>query len=96
MSVIWEGEHQLLDKTDEKEEFVARLTQLGYSADEFRVVVRRIPVDEPEDMQVIRYNVFVDQMRNGLPYRGATFVGGHAEAWVGRFAELASQEFPRT
>ena len=96
MGVRWEGEHQLLDKTDEKETFVARLTQLGYSADDFRVVVRRIPVDEPDDMQIIRYNVFVDQMRNGLPYRGATYVGGHQEAWIGRFAESASQEFPRT
>ena len=72
------------------------MTQSGYSPDDFRVVVRRIPVDEPEDMQAIRYNLFVDQMRNGQPYRGATFVGGHAEAWIDRFAELASQEFPRT
>ena len=42
-----------------------------------------------------RYNVFVDQLRNGMPYRGKPYSGGYQEDWVKQFGIDAPAHFPR-
>jgi hypothetical protein len=38
--------------------------------------------------------VFVDQLRNGMPYRGKPYLGGHPERWIEKFAANALTDFP--
>ena len=43
----------------------------------------------------IRYNVFVDELRDGGPYRGKAYLGGYGEKWIDQFAVRASADFPQ-
>ena len=91
--VHWAGEVQALEALGEKKAFVARLLKLGYKPNEFRVTVRTIRREGPNDQRT-RYNVFVDQLRNGTPYRGKPYLGGHSERWIEKFAANARTDFP--
>jgi hypothetical protein len=91
--VHWAGEAQALEALGEKKAFVARLLKLGYKPNEFRVTVRSIRREGPNDQRT-RYNVFVDQLRNGMPYRGRPYLGGHPERWIEKFAANALADFP--
>ena len=82
-----------LEALGERKAFVARLLKLGYRPDEFRVTVRGIRREGPDDRRT-RYNVFVDQLRNGQPYRGKAYLGGHPEKWIEQFAANATTDFP--
>ena len=62
--VHWAGEAQALEALGEKKAFVARLIKLGYKPAEFRVTVCGIARQGPQDRRT-RYNVIVDQLRNG-------------------------------
>jgi hypothetical protein len=90
--IRWAGEFQWLRNLGETEAFAALLTSLGYRPDNFRVTVRRITGD---GRKVIRYNVFVDQLRDGQPFRGKVYLGGHDEKWIDQFALRASVDFPQ-
>ena len=91
--VHWAGEVQALEALGEKKAFVARLVKLGYKPNEFRVTVRSIRREGPNDQRT-RYNVFVDQLRNGMPYRGKPYLGGHPERWIEKFSANALTDFP--
>ena len=91
--VHWAGEVQALEALGEKKAFVARLLKLGYKPAEFRVTVRSIRREGPADRRT-RYNVFVDQLRNGVPYRGKPYLGGHPQKWVEEFSSNALSDFP--
>jgi hypothetical protein len=92
--VRWAGEFHTLDALGEKEAFVSQLTALGYRPELFRVTVRRIPSGGIQDTRV-RYNVYVDELKNGQPYRGKPYLGGHGQEWVKQFASGASTDFPK-
>jgi hypothetical protein len=94
IGVRWAGEYQLLEMLGERKAFIAQLRKLGYSQDAFRVTVRRITADGPKDRR-IRYNVFVDQLQDGQPYRGKAYTGGHGEQWIKQFAAQAGSAFPQ-
>ena len=90
--VHWAGEVQALQALGEKNAFVARLLKLGYKPEEFRVTVRSLRREGPQDRRT-RYNVFVDQLRDGDPYRGKSYMGGHPEKWIEQFARDAATHF---
>jgi len=71
---------------------VTQLARLGYKVNDFRVTVRRITGDGRKQ---IRYNVLVDELRDGRPYRGKAYLGGHGEKWIDQFAVRASADFPQ-
>jgi hypothetical protein len=93
--VQWAGEYDALAGRREKGAFVSQLTALGYSPHDFRVTVRRVPSEGPEDTRQ-RYAVLVAQLRNGLPYREKRYVGGHGAEWVSEFSRDAPIDFPRS
>jgi len=90
----WAGEFQALEALGERKAFVARLIKLGYRPSDFRVTVRGIARQGALDRRT-RYNVFVDQMRDGSPFRGKSYLGGHPEKWIERFAGNAETDFPK-
>jgi len=90
--VRWAGEFQWLRNLGETDAFAALLTRLGYRQESFRVTLLRITGD---GRKVIRYNVFVDQLRDGQPYRGKVYLGGHDEKWVEQFEQRAALDFPQ-
>ncbi len=92
--VHWAGEFQALEALGERKAFVARLLKLGYRPSEFRVTVRGIARQGALDRRT-RYNVFVDQLRDGSPYRGKSYLGGHPEKWIDQFAGNAETDFPK-
>jgi hypothetical protein len=59
---------------------------------DFRVTVRRITGDGRKQ---ISYNVFVDELRDGRPYRGKAYLGGYGERWIDQFEVRASGDFPQ-
>ena len=59
---------------------------------DFRVTVRRITGDGRKQ---ISYNVFVDELRDGRPYRGKAYLGGYGEKWIDQFTVRASADFPQ-
>jgi hypothetical protein len=69
--IQWAGEFHLLRMLGEKDAFVTQLARLGYKLNDFRVTVRRITGDGRKQ---IRYNVFVDELRDGRPYRGKAYL----------------------
>ncbi len=91
-SIHWAGEFHLLRTLGEKDAFVIQLTRLGYKLNDFRVTVRRIIGD---GRKRIRYNVFVDELRDGRPHRGKAYLGGYGEKWIDQFAVRASVDFPQ-
>jgi hypothetical protein len=92
--VQWAGEYDALAGRREKGAFASQLAMLGYSPHDFRVTVRRVPSDGPEDTRQ-RYTVLVAQLRGGLPVRDKRYVGGHGAEWVNDFSRDAATEFPR-
>ena len=92
-TIRWSGEFYLLRALGENEAFAALLKRLGYVLNNFRVTVRRITGDGRKE---IRYNVFVDQLRNGQPFRGQVYLGGHGAEWIDQFELRASTDFPQT
>jgi hypothetical protein len=92
--VQWVGEYDALAGRREKGAFVSQLTALGYAPGEFRVTVRRVSPDGPGDSRQ-RYTVLVGQLRNGTPYRGKRYSGGHGADWIDQFAREAAVDFPR-
>jgi len=93
--VQWAGEYDALAGRREKGAFVSQLAALGYRPHDFRVTVRRVPSEGPEDTRQ-RYAVLVAQLRNGLPYREKRYSGGHGEEWVSEFSRDAAIDFPRS
>jgi hypothetical protein len=93
--VQWAGEYDALAGRREKGAFVSQLAALGYSPHDFRVTVRRVPSEGPEDTRQ-RYAVLVAQLRNGLPYREKRYAGGHGAEWVSEFSRDAATDFPRS
>jgi hypothetical protein len=92
--VQWTGEYDALAGRREKGAFVSQLVTLGYSPHDFRVTVRRVPSEGPEDTRQ-RYTVLVAQLRNGLPVRDKRYVGSHGAEWVNEFSRDAATNFPR-
>ena len=92
--VQWRGEDDALAGRREKGAFVSELSALGYRAGEFRVTVRCVSPEGPDDSRQ-RYTVVVAQLRNGAPYRDKRFDGGHGADWVDKFAREAAIDFPR-
>jgi hypothetical protein len=92
--VQWAGEYDALAGRREKGAFASQLALLGYSAQEFRVTVRRIPPDGPADTRQ-RYTVLVMQLRDGMPIREKRYDGGHGSEWVNEFSRDAAVAFPR-
>ena len=92
--VQWAGEYDALAGRREKGAFVSQLAALGYVPNEFRVTVRRVSSDGPGDSRQ-RYTVLVAQLRNGAPYRGKRYDGGHGADWIDQFAREAATDFPR-
>ena len=90
--IHWAGEFHLLRTLGEKDAFVTQLARLGYKLNDFRVTVRRITGDGRKQ---IRYNVFVDELRDGRPYRGKAYLGGYGERWIDQFEVRASGDFPQ-
>jgi hypothetical protein len=92
--VQWRGEDDALAGRREKGAFVSVLLALGYRAGEFRVTVRCVSPEGPDDSRQ-RYTVVVAQLRNGAPCRDKRFDGGHGADWVDKFARDAAIDFPR-
>ena len=88
--IRWAGEFYLLRALGENDEFAALLKRLGHIPGNFRVTVRRITGDGRKE---IRYNVYVDQLRDGQPFRGQVYLGGHGAKWIDQFALRASTDF---
>jgi hypothetical protein len=91
--VQWQGEYDALAGRREKGAFVSQLAMLGYSPRDFRVTVRRVPSEGPDDTRQ-RYTVLVAQLRNGLPFRDKRYAGGHGKEWVTDFSRDARTDFP--
>jgi hypothetical protein len=72
--------------------FFSQLVALGYIPHQFRVTVRHV-TSEGDTLQ--RYTVLVAQLRDGVPYRGKRYVGGHGAEWVNDFSRDALTNFPR-
>ena len=87
--IHWAGEFHLLRTLGENDAFVTLLARLGYKLNDFRVTVRRITGDGRKQ---VRYNVFVDELRDGRP---KAYLGGYGEKWIDQFAVRASADFPQ-
>ena len=88
MTVQLEGDYKRIVESDELRDFEHEVRRNGYNPDEFRVTVQRSAPNPASGIYPIRYAVMVDRVSaDGNSQRGATFVGGHGEAWVDRFAE---------
>ena len=86
MSVEWQGDHKLLDASDEKEDFERELSRLGLDPSKFLAEVRREP-DLPgaDGLYTIRYNVYITDLEH--PDRDTWKVeGGHGKNWIAQFA----------
>jgi hypothetical protein len=72
MHVVWQGDHKLLDKSGEKQDFERELTRLGLDPSKFLVEVRREP-DLPgaDGLYAVRYDVYISDL--GHPDRERIF-----------------------
>jgi len=95
MAVRLEGDYKLLVQTGEIQDFEHEVRRRGYNPDEFRVTVERLALNPSSAIYPIKCKVMVDRLSaDGNSSRGATFAGGHGEAWVARFADaLATGQF---
>jgi hypothetical protein len=88
MSVEWQGDHTLLDASDEKQDFERELTRLGLDASKFLVEVRREPhLPGADGLYEIRYKVYITDLER--PDRETWKLhGGHGKNWVTEFAKV--------
>ena len=83
MSVQWQGDHKLLDKTREKQDFESELRRLGYDPSQFVVLVRReVGAPGPEGKPT-RYKLYVNQVGPGQ--KTLILEGGPGNNWIAQF-----------
>jgi len=59
MHIEWQGDHKLLDKSGEKQDFERELTRLGLDSSKFLAEVRReSDVPEAHGFDAIRYDLY--------------------------------------
>jgi len=84
MHIEWQGDHKLLDKSGEKQDFERELTRLGLDPNKFLVEVRR-EADPPGD--ALRYDVYISDLEH--PDRETWKLhGGPGENWIAQFAQI--------
>jgi hypothetical protein len=88
MHVVWQGDHKLLDKSGEKQDFERELTRLGLDPSKFLVEVRREPdLPRADGLSAVRYTVYISDLEH--PDRETwKLQGGHGENWIAQFAQI--------
>lgn len=90
MHVEWQGDHKMLDRSGEKQDFEAEVKRLGHDPRQYIVVVRREPdVAGADGLYPIRYKVHITRLV-GADQETLTLSGGHGKAWVAQFAQDAT------
>jgi len=88
MSVEWQGDHKLLDASDEKQGFERELTRLGLDPSEFLVEVRREPdVPGTGGLNIIRYSLYISDLKH--PDRETwKLLRGNGENWIAQSGRI--------